>query len=445
MGTLDFALKAYGIELPAVSACSRGSTEWLAHVFVCLDFDDLRNAMLVNQEWHACAIHPDIVRCLKNTHSSGKGIRGPYLKHCSDQKRVFRAMVGIYGKVDAKKWPSFDSVPRETLDSWAEDDASLPLGDFTRRSGGGRKSAFGREQLAKVFSKIDELRHLKKVDPLDVAHIAITALGVPTSYPDFKFSPQWVRDTCRKYKFGLHQITPTDENASAACTPEEHMNICAGFLQDCYSFRQHFRHHFCHGSVFQESQSVLPRVYNFDEISQEREPPPGGAGSGISRDGADPPSVPGEGTFRAHHTIGLTSVSSGRMEIPLIIFTGQMQPMQTIQEVTIQTRDGKTLKVKVFVAHTTTHTNNQYIYKEYLKTCIAPNFPTHDCPCGDPLCKSILFIDDDAKLHHTDLLKHFWEGQPHVQNLMVPPKETKHAQPNVSYFSNSLRRVDIDD
>ena len=116
--------------------------------------------MLVNHKWHTCAVHSDIVRCLKITDSSGKGIRGPYLKHCSDQKILFRTMIGIVDKEKSKKWPSFYSVPRGTLDTWAEDDHCFPLGDFTRRSGSGRKSAFGQEQLAMVFTKI--VRHLKK-------------------------------------------------------------------------------------------------------------------------------------------------------------------------------------------------------------------------------------------------------------------------------------------
>lgn len=441
-GTLDFIMKSLGMPATTVpEPCYEHSANFMSaikEVMIRLGLDDISNALLVCKAWHACIIDPDVTRCIKNKHSGSKNIRGPYIVHTPQTKSLFRKLVLSIGKEKAKKLPAFKAVPRRTIDGWADDMSPLPVGGHLRRSGGGKKKAFNANELSKLFKEIDKYKHQKQVTYLDFSEIAVSVLGPPSTvtYPKFKFSEQWAADTVKANDYSLQEISISDENKKKSLTPMERMGLFLGFLEDVYSFRDFFRIHFCHGDYLQEQISSLPRIYNFDEISEEREPPPRKAGKSITKKGSERPMLAGQGTFHEAQTVGLTSRANGQMEIPMVIFSGMMQPLRTIQEVVIKTLDNKDKKVKVFVAHTSTHKNNQFVYKEYLKSCILPGMAKHDCTCGDPRCKSILFIDDRCRLHQAPVVRKLWAGLEvkHVAELSVPEKLTPNAQPNVRTF-----------
>jgi hypothetical protein len=342
-----------------------------------------------------------------NTNTPCPKIRGKYVSHNSATKRLFRTICQAVGLTFAVKNATFKAVPPSTLYTWAKDHGPLPHGRYKRRAGEGRHPAYPREKLQKVFKVVDNLRHVKKVSPAEFGSITMDLLGPPSTvtYPNFKYSRQWVYDTCKNNSFGLHQLVPSDSLAKSAASPEETMELCSDFLVGIYEWRDHFRQHFCHGDHLQESISVLPRMRNLDEISEEKEPSKGRGGKSISRTGAEAPSMPGEGIWRNHYTVVLTSAPSGHMDIPAIVFGGKMQPAQTIQTVKIVNRDGLSVEVKVFVAHNTTHKNNQFVHTEYLKSAIIPNLPKHDCPCNNDECKSIALLQDDAKCHTTHFVQ----------------------------------------
>ena len=58
---------------------------------------------------------------------------------------------------------------------------------------------------------------------------------------------------------------------------------------------------------------------------------------------------------------------------------------------------GEKVQTKAFVTYTNSHYNNQWLYAEYIKSCILPNLAIHGC-CADPDCKSILYLHDDAPM-----------------------------------------------
>ena len=138
--------------------------------------------------------------------------------------------------------------------------------------------------------------------------------------------------------------------------------------------------------------------------------------------------IASEGKDHQNFTLGLCTTGAGKKLILMIIFTGKMQPLETQpQDVVVVDAHGVKKTVKAFVAFTSSHYNNEFCYAEYIQSCIAPNFPQHDC-CDDQGCKSIFFLHDDASLHWTQRVTEELEKIRGVANLKVP--DTRHVQPN---------------
>ena len=385
---------------------------------------ELSRVCLVCQEWlqvkKSCA-------ALMTQHELAKS-RGPYGVYSTAMKDMLRKVVSVVGLKKAIENPTFTNVPTSTLRGWAKDDDTWPVEPHKRRTGGGRKPAYSNKQMKLVFDELDELRDIKRITPFEVKEKTRELLPTPSNYPNFAASREWVRDMCSKNKFDVHQVIPSDANAPTAHTPEQSANFCTQFLREVYDFRNHIRVHFCDGSYLKEFLVSMGRMFYFDEVPVEREASKGKAGKSISKKNADPPHNPGQGISHKHYTVGLTSTPLD-MLIPMIVFEGSMQPTQNLQDVVVSIK-GKTTKVKVFVVHNSTHTNNQFAYKEYLRACIIPNLPVHDCACSNPECKSTLFMDDSAWLHQTAMINEVWGKHPHVLHLVVPGRETKHIAPN---------------
>ena len=129
------------------------------------------------------------------------------MSHSTDMKRLFRSVCQMMGLTFAVKCARFGAIPATTLYTLAQDHTPLPhVGAYKRRGGGGRMSAYSRTELQQVFDQVDELRHIKKVSPMEFSKITLDLLG----------PRQLVHDTCKKNHFGLQQLTPSDSNAKSA-------------------------------------------------------------------------------------------------------------------------------------------------------------------------------------------------------------------------------------
>jgi hypothetical protein len=174
-----------------------------------------------------------------------------------------------------------------------------------------------------------------------------------------------------------------------------------------------------------EAVNFRHRMFNFDELKVAYEPPPGVTFAPVASGDA---SIPSEGKGHQNFTLGLCTTAAGDKLIPMFIFTGAMQLCDgPLVEIEINDGYGGKTMATAFVSFTSSHYNNQWLYVEYFNSCIAPNFPTHDC-CDDPECMSTLFLHDDAPMHWTQEVKQAIESHRGVKNLKVP--NTKYVQPN---------------
>ena len=217
--------------------------------------------------------------------------------------------------------------------------------------------------------------------------------------------------------------------------PEDVAARVTCFLRAVFEARNYIRVHLCSGKYSLEEMVSLSNLWNFDEKPMKFETPVELLPKSANPIGAEPALAPGAGKGRAQYTLGACTCADGSMTSPMMIFSGVTQPtggpMQTVE---FEDNLGRKVTFQIFVAYTDTHFNNALLCGEYLKACVFPSFPVHDC-CDDAKCQTTLFFDDAAVLHWTETVRKAFAEQPHVRHFLVP--DTKLVQPNVINLHSS--------